>query len=251
MQEAGKQYKVVLVGDGGAGKTTFLKRHRTGEFEKKYLATIGVEVHLLSFMTNYGPISFSVWDTAGQEKFGGLRDGYYWRSDAAIIMFDLTNDDSVQKNFEKWQTSLKRIISNVPIVGCGNKFDLLNESSLSANISTAKYYCDDLYLISAKTNYNYDKPFLSLARKLTGHSDLVFTPLPKEEEDINRLGCPIESIQKMQNKLISVLTNAVFDVSDCLNSELMSKKQEIIDISLLMSIIRDQQALLFELFKSS
>lgn len=40
------------------------------------LATQNVDVHPLTFHTNYGPIIFRVWDTAGQEKFGGLRDGY-------------------------------------------------------------------------------------------------------------------------------------------------------------------------------
>lgn len=39
-------------------------------------ATIGVEVHPLDFFTNCGKIRFYCWDTAGQEKFGGLRDGY-------------------------------------------------------------------------------------------------------------------------------------------------------------------------------
>ena len=48
-----------------------------GEFEKKYIPTLGVEVRPLRFSTNFGPIVFNVWDTAGQEKFGGLRDGYY------------------------------------------------------------------------------------------------------------------------------------------------------------------------------
>lgn len=67
---------MILVGDGGVGKTTFVKRHLTGEFEKKYVATLGVEVYPLRFHTNCGVIQFNVWDTAGQEKFGGLRDGY-------------------------------------------------------------------------------------------------------------------------------------------------------------------------------
>ncbi|KAG5529664.1 hypothetical protein RHGRI_030142 [Rhododendron griersonianum] len=66
-------FKLVIVGDGGTGKTTFVKRHLTGEFEKKYEPTIGVEVHPLDFFTNCGKIRFYCWDTAGQEKFGGLR----------------------------------------------------------------------------------------------------------------------------------------------------------------------------------
>ena len=41
-----------------------------------YLATFGVEVHPLKFFTNLGPIIFNVWDTTGQEKFGGPREGY-------------------------------------------------------------------------------------------------------------------------------------------------------------------------------
>lgn len=74
--QAVAEYKLVLVGDGGVGKTTFVKRHLTGEFEKKYIATLGVEVHPMIFYTNHGPIRLNVWDTAGQEKLGGLRDGY-------------------------------------------------------------------------------------------------------------------------------------------------------------------------------
>lgn len=54
-------FKCVLVGDGGTGKTTFVKRHMTGEFEKKYVATLGVEVHPLVFHTNRGAIRFNVW----------------------------------------------------------------------------------------------------------------------------------------------------------------------------------------------
>lgn len=36
-QDGTPTFKCVLVGDGGTGKTTFVKRHLTGEFEKKYI----------------------------------------------------------------------------------------------------------------------------------------------------------------------------------------------------------------------
>lgn len=116
-------FKCVLVGDGGTGKTTFVKRHMTGEFEKKYVATLGVEVHPLVFHTNRGAIRFNVWDTAGQEKFGGLRDGYYIQGQCAIIMFDVTSRITY-KNVPNWHRDLVRVCENIPIVLCGNKVDI-------------------------------------------------------------------------------------------------------------------------------
>lgn len=65
-------FKLVLVGDGGTGKTTFVKRHVTGEFEKKYEPTIGVEVTPLDFTTNRGKIRFYCWDTAGKIEWIAL-----------------------------------------------------------------------------------------------------------------------------------------------------------------------------------
>lgn len=178
--------QLVLVGDGGTGKTTFVKRHLTGEFEKKYvgksftshgistqlfwrnvwlwcdshrngrllkfsllLATLGVEVHPLVFHTNRGAIKYNVWDTAGQEKFGGLRDGYYIQgmlllsythytpllsssgltciclitAQCAIIMFDVTSRVTY-KNVPNWHRDLVRVCENIPIVLCGNKVDI-------------------------------------------------------------------------------------------------------------------------------
>ena len=46
------EFKLVLIGDGGVGKTTFVKRHTTGEFEKKYVASIGVDIVPIVFDTS-------------------------------------------------------------------------------------------------------------------------------------------------------------------------------------------------------
>jgi len=166
-------FKLVLVGDGGTGKTTFVKRHLTGEFEKKYIATLGVEVHPLGFSTNFGNLIFDVWDTAGQEKFGGLRDGYYINGQCGIIMFDVTSRITY-KNVPNWHRDLVRVCENVPIVLCGNKVDVKERKVKAKAITFHRKKNLQYYDISAKSNYNFEKPFLWLARKLTGNQQLEF-----------------------------------------------------------------------------
>ncbi|KAI7872843.1 GTP-binding nuclear protein GSP1/Ran [Spinellus fusiger] len=170
-------FKLVLVGDGGTGKTTFVKRHLTGEFEKKYVATLGVEVHPLLFHTNYGSIIFNTWDTAGQEKFGGLRDGYYIQGQCAIIMFDVTSRITY-KNVPNWHRDLVRVCESVPIVLCGNKVDVKERKVKAKTITFHRKKNLQYYDISAKSNYNFEKPFLWLARKLVANVNLDFVAAP-------------------------------------------------------------------------
>ncbi|RAO66484.1 uncharacterized protein BHQ10_002496 [Talaromyces amestolkiae] len=157
--------------------TTFVKRHLTGEFEKKYIATLGVEVHPLGFTTNLGPIQFDVWDTAGQEKFGGLRDGYYINGQCGIIMFDVTSRITY-KNVPNWHRDLVRVCENIPIVLCGNKVDVKERKVKAKTITFHRKKNLQYYDISAKSNYNFEKPFLWLARKLVGNQTLEFVAAP-------------------------------------------------------------------------
>ncbi|WZZ31096.1 hypothetical protein YC2023_014497 [Brassica napus] len=180
-------FKLVIVGDGGTGKTTFVKRHLTGEFEKKYEPTIGVEVHPLDFFTNCGKIRFYCWDTAGQEKFGGLRDGYYnplgslnsisIHGQCAVIMFDVTAR-LTYKNVPTWHRDLCRVCENIPIVLCGNKVDVKNRQVKAKQVTFHRKKNLQYYEISAKSNYNFEKPFLYLARKLAGDPNLHFVESP-------------------------------------------------------------------------
>ncbi|KAJ3386376.1 GTP-binding nuclear protein gsp1/Ran [Lobulomyces angularis] len=170
-------FKLILVGDGGTGKTTFVKRHLTGEFEKKYIATVGAEVYPLVFHTNFGAICFNTWDTAGQEKFGGLRDGYYIQGNCAIIMFDVTSRITY-KNVPTWHRDLVRVCDNIPIVLCGNKVDIKERKVKAKQITFHRKKNLQYYDISAKSNYNFEKPFLWLVRKLVGNPNLEFVAAP-------------------------------------------------------------------------
>jgi len=178
------EFKLVLVGDGGVGKTTLVKRHLTGEFEKKYIPTLGVEVNPLKFITQYGPIVFNVWDTAGQEKFGGLRDGYYIKGQCAIIMFDVTSRITY-KNVPNWHRDIARVCENIPIVLVGNKVDVKDRQVKARQIQFHRKRNLQYYDVSARSNYNFEKPFLWLARRLTHQPALNFVGQHAKAPEIN------------------------------------------------------------------
>ena len=140
-------------------------------------ATVGVAVHPLEFHTNCGPIRFDCWDTAGQEKFGGLRDGYYIHGQCAIIMFDVTSR-TTYKNVPTWHRDITRVCEDIPIVLCGNKVDVRNRQVRAKTITFHRKKNLQYYELSAKSNYNFEKPFLYLARKLAGDPNLQFVESP-------------------------------------------------------------------------
>lgn len=171
------EFKLVLIGDGGVGKTTFVKRHLTGEFEKKYIATLGVEVHPMPFFTNHGQVLFNVWDTAGQEKLGGLRDGYYIGGHCGIIMFDVCARITYS-NVPKWYKDLTRVCEAIPIVLVGNKVDVKDRKVKAKQITFHRKKNLQYYDISAKSNYQFEKPFVWLLRRLVNDANLMLVEAP-------------------------------------------------------------------------
>jgi len=173
-------FKVVLVGDGGTGKTTFVKRYLSGAFERKYVPTLGAEVSPLDFHTNFGKLRINVWDTAGNEKLGGLRDGYYILSNGAVIFFDVTSRITY-KNVPNWYRDLERVIGGevkVPMVLCGNKVDVKDRKVTPKQINFHRKKNIHYIELSAKANFNIEKPFLYILRKLVGEPSLHLVEEP-------------------------------------------------------------------------
>jgi len=113
-------------------------------------------------------------------RYAGLRDGYYVEATCGIIMFDVTSRTSY-KNVPNWHRDLTRVCDNIPIVLVGNKVDVKERKVKAKTINFHRRKNLAYYDISAKSNYNFEKPFLWLARKLTGDNHLVFTEAPAVE----------------------------------------------------------------------
>ena len=101
----------------------------------------------------------SVQDTAGQEKFGGLRDGYYIQGQCGIIMFDVTAKITY-RSVPNWHRDLERVCENIPIVLCGNKVDV--KVGRTPRIGVERHLCSCAALRSAKLRL---APSLSTAKR--------------------------------------------------------------------------------------
>jgi small GTP-binding protein len=148
--------------------------------DEAYEASVGVKVEPLTLYTNRGPIRFHLWDTAGQEKFGGLRDGYYIQGQCAIIMFDVTSRVTY-RNLYNWWRDVARVCENIPIVVAGNNAQRKDRKVKLKHISIHRkkpnvQYCD----IDSNCKSSMAQPFGLLARKLLGDDTLQIwrPPMP-------------------------------------------------------------------------
>lgn len=69
-------------------------------------------------------VKFEIWDTAGQERYHSLAPMYYRGAQAAIVVYDITNQDTFGRA-KTWVKELQRQASpNIVIALAGNKADL-------------------------------------------------------------------------------------------------------------------------------
>ena len=107
-----RTYKILLVGDIGVGKTTYIERLASGQFHENYVHTEDVKVNSLSFYTNKGQVSMEICEP-GNSDFPKDIDG-------CIIMFDVTNRQSYD-NLDTWYSKVQSL--NITTILCGNKID--------------------------------------------------------------------------------------------------------------------------------
>ena len=87
----------------------------------------------------------------------------FYQGQCAIIMFDVTSRVTY-KNVPNWHRDLVRVCENIPIVLTGNKVDIKDRKVKAKSIVFHRKKNLQYYDISAKSNYNFEKPFLWLAR---------------------------------------------------------------------------------------
>lgn len=125
-----KTVKVIVSGDGGVGKTSFLNRLVHDSFYEDNKLTKGVDFYSKNIKVNGIELNFIMWDFAGQTQFKTLLNDFVDGSIAAVILFDLTRINTIESVYD-WIRSLEHF-GNLPILLIGTKSDLIAPSDTQA-----------------------------------------------------------------------------------------------------------------------
>ncbi|KAM6294408.1 ras-related protein Rab-5B isoform 2-T2 [Aegotheles albertisi] len=88
------QFKLVLLGESAVGKSSLVLRFVKGQFHEYQESTIGAAFLTQSVCLDDTTVKFEIWDTAGQERYHSLAPMYYRGAQAAIVVYDITNQEA-------------------------------------------------------------------------------------------------------------------------------------------------------------
>lgn len=125
-------------------------------------------------------------------------------------MFDVTSRVTY-KNVPNWHRDIVRVCENIPIVLVGNKVDVKDRQVKAKNIQFHRKRNLQYYDISARSNYNFEKPFLWLARRLTNQPTLTFVGQHAKAPEIQI--CP-QLVAEAEQELATAANAAIEDDDD-------------------------------------
>lgn len=171
------EYKVVVLGSGGVGKSALTVQFVTGKFAEKYDPTIE-DFYRKEITIDDQPAVLEILDTAGTEQFASMRDLYIRNGHGFILVYSVTNENSFQE-VQLLRNQIHRVkqSNNVPIVVCGNKIDL--ESERVVRTSDGKLMAQQ-----------WQVPFLETSAKQRRHVNPLFEEIVRQMNIMNRINQP-------------------------------------------------------------
>lgn len=139
--------KVVILGDGGVGKSCLMNRFVSNHFDEHSFHTIGVEFLNKDIDINGEAYTLQIWDTAGQERFKTLRTPFYRGSDICLLTYAV-DDRTSFKNLALWRSEFLYYAdvqegSTFPFIVVGNKVskNIYEErTNITSNIYKNNFY---------------------------------------------------------------------------------------------------------------
>ncbi|KAI1476503.1 hypothetical protein K445DRAFT_15211 [Daldinia sp. EC12] len=129
--------KIVVVGDGGCGKTCLLISYSQGYFPEKYVPT--VFENYITYPTHQPSgktVELALWDTAGQEEYDRLRPLSYPETDLIFVCFAIDCPNSLDNVLDKWYPEVLHFCPYTPLILVGLKSDLRNKKTCIEMLKT-------------------------------------------------------------------------------------------------------------------
>lgn len=119
-----REFKVVVLGSGGVGKSALTVQFVSGCFMEKYDPTIE-DFYRKEIEVDASPCVLEILDTAGTEQFASMRDLYIRNGQGFVVVYSLTNHQTFQdiKGMKEQITRVKGT-DRVPILLVANKVRL-------------------------------------------------------------------------------------------------------------------------------
>uniref|UniRef100_H2LQH7 small monomeric GTPase n=1 Tax=Oryzias latipes TaxID=8090 RepID=H2LQH7_ORYLA len=169
--------KVILLGDGGVGKSSLMNRYVTNKFDSHLFHTIGVEFLNKELEVDGRRVTLQIWDTAGQERFRSLRTPFYRGSDCCLLTFSLDDGQSFS-NLANWKKEFSfyadvKDADHFPFLVLGNKLDVPQRQVSGED---ARQWCREngglpYFETSAKDATNVASAFEEAVRRVLASDD--------------------------------------------------------------------------------
>lgn len=163
-------FKILVGGNGGAGKTSLLRRYVDGIFDDSTIETVGVDFFLkeMSLEDINTHCTLQLWDLGGQERFRHLLENFVMGARGALLLFDMTKMPKMNEILE-WVNIVRIHDFNLPIILVGTKIDL--KDAIAVNEETAIQIKNTFNMIeflqtSSKTGYNINEVFARIVKRL-------------------------------------------------------------------------------------
>jgi len=168
MADSPHEYKLVVLGGGGVGKSALTIRLVTDNFLDEYDPTIE-DSYRKQVVIDGSPALLDILDTAGQEEFSSMQDQWMRDGKGFLLVYNITSKPTFDEVNNLYEKILRTKDANkVPIVLVGNKCDLADERQVSTEQGKglASSWGCPFYETSAKKKINHETCFHELVREI-------------------------------------------------------------------------------------
>lgn len=187
-----REAKLVMLGSTEAGKSSIVNRLIRNIFAQNMTSTIGTAFFSKTLQINDTLVKLQIWDTSGSERYRSLAPMYFREADAAIIVYDITSNQSFQEVDAWYKTLRDQGPDKIIIALAGNKNDLKNKRAVDINNGKAcaeKHSIPIFLETSALTGENINQIFTEIATQLTNPGPYRPIDISNSDNQKNEKSC--------------------------------------------------------------